>query len=159
MDCEIIEENINEDTTCVICLEKMSPNKKSICSQCNICIVCNNCIIKSMEEGIFNQKCFTCNKEYPWCTFHFNKKTSSNIEIKRRTPCNIRLLIISFLIILLTTFIGFITSTLLNLKLKKKYNNDHFYIYISYFILGMGVIALVIYFILYIIMIRSIANC
>lgn len=153
MECEIIENNINNDidNTCVICLEKMSPNKKSICSQCNICIVCNNCIIKSMEDEIFNQKCFTCNKEYPWCTFHFDKKTSNDIEIKRRTPCNFRMLIISSLIILLT-------SLLLNIKIQKEYRNSYLYTFISYFVIGISVLAIILYFVLFCIFIKFFRN-
>ena len=160
MQSYIIENNkyindIGNVNSCVICLEEMSDNKKSICSQCNICIVCNNCIIKSMEEGIFNQKCFTCNKEYPWCTFHFNKKKIYT-EIKYSHPCNFKLFIISYLIISFTVFIGFISSIFLNFKAPKNYGNNYIYIFVWYLIIGIAVIAIMIYLILICICIRSI---
>ena len=64
---------MNLDECIVICLENKVEkinDKKGICLRCSSCIICNDCIIKSMEEGIFNKKCFTCNLEFPWCTFH-----------------------------------------------------------------------------------------
>ena len=114
---------------CIICLENKVEkinDKKGICLRCSSCIICNDCIIKSMEEGIFNKKCFTCNLEFPWCTFHQqainNQKKNYYNKYKQEIKLRIKVFFTFTFFLISTGLIGYGITCLLNLnneRLKK----------------------------------------
>tara|TARA_Y100000589_G_C26827009_1_gene496329 strand:- start:138 stop:605 length:468 start_codon:yes stop_codon:yes gene_type:complete len=115
------------DNTCIICLQEKTV--KNICSRCNICTVCGDCLIDIMEKGLLCDKCFTCNKEYPWCSFDVrtnNVMTINGSEKYNRIRGNIILILFLGIIYLFGRFMNII----LDLKIKNNTIQDFVFIMI-----------------------------